>query len=389
MKTQNLSATDGRLLSCIVMFLLALSPAFAQSSGPIWQITYTKNGSTSYSPRPPGGISPRSWTTTGPDYAPLGGGGTSEVTASGTITATLRWVYSNGSPAPNPPLVICVLETTSATWSVGLGSQMTATATGDASTGCGDPYFMNSSGLSGGATGAHYRQVNSASGTVTLSATLNSYVRATAIGGITPGSVVAQCSYTVSIVSSHPHPRNFHKDSQMDLGNGEERFRYLWESDDGDLNHLANCVIYEFVTYNGNEGTYGSGTYTAPNPPFDNWVFSNPLRGSAIPATGGILYDWIRRENFNVPLAYYMRNWTITSVQQYRYHCNLCGADEVVSGVDNQNIITRVFDYIDPYEFCLQRERRWKYSATKHGFTVWLIMDYNGRIADSSGNLYR
>lgn len=166
-------------------------------------------------------------------------------------------------------------------------------------------------------------------------------------------------NYSVALTQPHTHPCNFHLSSyganSRQLPKGQIQFWYDWDSTsgvkgpDGVSNpDLGHCTIYEIVSYVGNAGSYLPGVYYPPDPPFASWVFNNPTNTSQ-PATAGRLLDTHVNPgtgNFNVPLYYTYSTWTITGNQQMRYHCSICGADELVPGSETQNTITRRFEWM-------------------------------------------
>ena len=340
------------------------------------------------------------------------------VSGSGNITATLRWVYndSDTSTAPNPPAKIAILESANAGWTGWIDNPISGAAdpsqiqslsvSGSADDGENDVFQETISGgtIIGQDTGVHYSVVDSSSGTVTKSASMSSSGTASISSSTSDvGYISPSYTYTVSLTTIHAHPTNFHLSSynanKRDFGLGETQFWYDWDSTsgvkgaDGVTNpDLGFCTINEIVDYYGNNGTYVPGTFYPSDYPFVGWSFINPTSTSR-PAVEGRLWDQQLRPNgspFNVPLFYYMgTGWTITAHQQMRFHCSVCGADEMVPGTETQNVITRHFAPLGDYFLCQEKTRVWEFSTIKHSLKAWLTMDYSGYIKDSLGTAYR
>ena len=331
------------------------------------------------------------------------------VSGSGNITATLRWVYNDAdtSTAPNPPAKIALLESANAGWTGWIDNPISGAAdpsqiqslsvSGSADDGENDVFQESISGgtIIGQDTGVHYSVVDSSSGTVTKSASMSSSGTASISSSTSDvGYISPIYTYTVSLTTIHAHPTNVRLSTTTtpnwkDMTCGTLRFWYDWDSDSGSLTDLGNCTMYELVSYSG-DGTTSNGKFYAANPPFDNWIFNNPTRVSGPANTGHQIDDVMRggSGSFNVPTNYYMGSgWTIKGMQHMRFHCNTCGADELIPGPDNLNQITRSFMWVDTYEFCHQADRRWIYKATKHGHTAWLMMNSTTWLSDSSGSL--
>ena len=188
----------------------------------------------------------------------------------------------------------------------------------------------------------------------------------------------------------HPHPCRFRLHRQRDRGWGEMAFEYRWDStsgskaDDGLGNFdLAHCALYEFTTYAGNRGTWREGFFLPPDPPFPGWRFRDPTDGRSGPVGAECFlasqgWAWDRHKlggKFafpNEPAAF-----TIQAVQTYRFHCAVCGADEILLG---PHTLTRTF--------APQRQENttvWRYAFEKHGLIGWMDWSAAGYVADSAG----
>jgi hypothetical protein len=193
------------------------------------------------------------------------------------------------------------------------------------------------------------------------------------------------------------HPCNFRLHRFRDRGWGEAAFEYRWDStsgikaDDGtgcpDLEH---CVLYELTTYGDNEGNYRDGIFRPPDPPFADWKFRDPTDGrtapvghECFPATQG--WAWDRHKlggRLMIPPEF--KAYSITAIQRYCFHCDLCGMEATPSGKNaGPHRITRTF--------AVQREciipvfPTWRYFLRKHGHEVWMDINHQGYVADSAG----
>jgi len=205
---------------------------------------------------------------------------------SATVNAkvTLTWV---ADPASDPaPTQVWIGETAAATaYAIGTG------ATSQASDGLpGDTYVKDPPGyhLDGGSMvtpsglpgGGRLTKLTVSNGSVSF----NHALSASSSSGESQSDAVddqdnAYLSYTLTI---HPQPYNFRLSPYFDPfggihdvgydSHGQIHFHYIWSSTDGDVSHLTSCVIYEHVSYLGNNsGSYSTNAqgipiYTPPLP---------------------------------------------------------------------------------------------------------------------------
>jgi len=329
------------------------------------------------------------------------------VTGSGTITATLRWVYNDGdtTTAPYPPAQIAIVEFPRADCSAQImnGSLLLLSASETANDGANDPATQSVSGNAfvDDSSGGHYSLVNSSSGVITKTATLSCDVTASIPADTNAtGYASPSFAYSVVIVSPHAHPINYRRTSATDIGGGQPRFTYQWDSDDGILGDLSNCSLYEKIVYSGDghnivETDPNTGrmivSFQGSNPPFDaGWKFPQPseLTFAQDASIGAATDTHYRPGNFNVPLFVGNPTWQITGRQQYRYQCSICGANELIPGPSSTATIVRKFEPVDEYVLCQERSRKWKFSTTKDGFTAWLELTYQFFYSDSIGTNY-
>lgn len=110
-----------------------------------------------------------------------------------------------------------------------------------------------------------------------------------------------------------PHPTNFRLVDSRSLNDGTLYSKYQWDSSDGHLENLGECVVGEYITL-----PTRSATYVWPKPPFDcDEPSSYEIN---VGATSGFLED-----NYLPPCRGYVwpyRYSTFTATQIYRYKCN-------------------------------------------------------------------
>lgn len=195
---------------------------------------------------------------------------------------------------------------------------------------------------------------------------------------------------------SHFHPCNFRYHRFVDRGWGEAAFEYRWDStsgvkaEDGIGNpDLEHCFLYEMTSYQENEGVYREGFLHPPAPPFVDWKFRVPTDGRTGPvgqecfcATQGWAWDRHKLAG-RLIIPERQKAYTIAAIQQYCFHCDLCGMDAVISGSDaGPHRILRTFaplgENADPL---LQT---WRYSLHKHCHSVWMNVNRQGYVADSA-----
>lgn len=196
---------------------------------------------------------------------------------------------------------------------------------------------------------------------------------------------------------SHPHPCNFRLHRHQDRGWGELAFEYRWDSTSGckaedglgnpDLEH---CYLYEMTCYEGNMGRFEDGFYRPCEPPFLAWRFREPTDGRTGPvgyerfvATQG--WAWDRHKlggRLIVPDEAGI--FTITAIQQYRFHCERCGADLPVPGSHaGPHALVRRFSLREG----VRMEGNlpvWRYELSKHGLSAWMDINMQGYVADSA-----
>jgi hypothetical protein len=148
---------------------------------------------------------------------------------------------------------------------------------------------------------------------------------------------------------------------------------------------LAHCFLYEITTYAGNEGRYDESWFYPADPPFIGWRFRDPTDGRTGPvglerfaASQGWAWDRHKIGGRLVPPAD-GRTYAIHAVQEYHFHCELCGLDAVLPGPDAGPLgLTREFAPHDTV---------WRYSITKHGITAWMDITPDGAYYDDSAHI--
>lgn len=351
-------------LSLIVTALSLPSQAQYQppgggGSGPpqaAWKVTYTYDGTTEIiTPGPPVQTIVYVWTpmspsgVTGPTNFRMSGN--YKVTATGTVTAKIKWLYTDGTSAPNPPQWVNVRKTASASYQIGgnltSAGIVYATGSGSASNGIGSPCIVTQdptptappvqsiTGISGSSYERRYETLDGSSGTITIPVTLNGTASVTvnrSDGG--GGYLAAPCSFGVEVID-HAHPCNYRKDASFtplqlrsDLGN--LHMHYLWDStggakmpDSGVLSDLVNCTVGEYVVYSG-AGTRMGGYFYPTSPPFALSNYRDPEISGVGGADGHLDDDHTAGDPIPV-----FRALSFTGNQKYRAHCSVCmNADE-------------------------------------------------------------
>lgn len=179
----------------------------------------------------------------------------------------------------------------------------------------------------------------------------------------------------------HPHPCSFRLTRWMDRGWGELACEYRWDATEGSVEGLERCQLYELIRYA--DTSEEPGWFFAADPPFVGWRFRNPTDGrtapvglECFPASWG--YAWDRHKMLGrLALPAESREYVIRGIQEFRFQCELCGADEVVPGTHSgPHAIERRFTPVG--------SGGWRYSTVKHGLSAWMDLDANGYVADSA-----
>ena len=173
----------------------------------------------------------------------------------------------------------------------------------------------------------------------------------------------ASVSYGASI---HPQPYNSHQTNVTDNGDGTLAFTYFWLSTSGNLSDLdPNCVVHEYVTYQGGSPYYHPAPFTVaiqgiPNPTITPTP-KNP--GSA----GFIVDNQLFRNSSSLDVVQPYQLAYFSATQTWEFDDSATGeTNKKIPGPDsgplsiNRNIGPRP-PYI-PY---------WWYSVTKNGTTAW------------------
>jgi hypothetical protein len=113
--------------------------------------------------------------------------------------------------------------------------------------------------------------------------------------------------------ANNAYPINFTQSGSTANSDGRLQFQYTWQSSSQNIMDLADCVVYEAVTYPGSPGTY-----VFPSPPW-NWSQPNPSVGPTpkVPGSNGGMYDTHKPGNFATP---YGTN-QFDATQVYEYTC--------------------------------------------------------------------
>lgn len=225
----------------------------------------------------------------------------------------------------------------------------------------------------------------------------------------------------------HAHPCGFHLVGRLDRGWGESAFEYRWNSTDSPretdrpgLPELAHCMLYELTRYDDNDGRYNDEWLFPPDPPFVGWRFRNPTDGRTGPvgmerfsAAQGWAWDRHKLGGRLVVPAEHCGPFEIRAVQEYRFHCGICGLDDLVPGPDGgPHTLVRAFAPATPIiagpavlsnsggeEFLAAAHSTdpqfpnpgdsaaapgiWRYSFTKHGHVSWMDLSPDGYAGDS------
>jgi hypothetical protein len=162
----------------------------------------------------------------------------------------------------------------------------------------------------------------------------------------------------VTLGNGQATPVNFRQNgAAQDLGGGNLRFFYLWDSSTGNLANLGDCQVGEHVAYPG-----ANDPYVWTSPPYQaNFGTPNPtviwLR-----ATTGRAQDTHSHAGFLRP--YRADNFTAT--QDYRWRCTNVNND-AITNFANFNGIQIVRTVTNPRGNC------WAYTITKSGAQAQLI----------------
>ena len=174
----------------------------------------------------------------------------------------------------------------------------------------------------------------------------------------------------------------------------------------GDLD-LEHCFLYELTTYADNKGTYRNGYFTPPNPPFAEWWFRDPTDGRTAPVALGYFaasqgWAWDRHKRHgkliipDVSVTPVEPSYTIIATQQYRFHCERCGTDAIVSGsASGPHAIVRTFAPLNAnlpanplFDWLLRaKDTIWRYTFQKQGHQATLDLNALGGYVDDSAHL--
>jgi len=128
----------------------------------------------------------------------------------------------------------------------------------------------------------------------------------------------------LSSADNAAYPVSFVEAGVTVYSDGRMQFGYTWQSSSEDITDLADCVVYEAVTYPG-----PPGTYVWPSPP---WKFSqpNPSVGPTpkIPGSNGTGGDTQYPGTFATP---YGTN-QFDATQVYEYSCPV-GSGDLATGI--------------------------------------------------------
>jgi len=216
-------------------------------------------------------------------------------------------------------------------------------------------------------------------------------------------------SYSVTVVTWHAHPTNFHETARVKPAPGVVRFSYQWDSTSGDLADLANCRLGEWVTYSGAGamGTQG-GQYTEmqgwgitipwywfklTRPPYGSGGafigLKNPMRGSAgwELKTQGATNDTLSYPPFDPGATGFGSDpVSFAGSQVYGYRCNTCMHNDpptwfAVLEYKDIGGYTVAYPILISHVFSQYSSLRWKWVVTKLNFASEpLYVDGNGNI---------
>lgn len=309
------------------------------------------------------------------------------------VQVTFTWQPASGQTMTTdpPPPNVKVLESGTAFWSASSGDEMRGgSVSGQVVNGLGDarydppndlnhnpPIIYQTAYKGVGYSGPqpdqsypspvptlvqHFQDYPSSSGTVTVSQrTVTADANTTSPNWYYGAK--ASVSYGAYI---HAQPYNFHQTNVTDNGDGTLAFTYFWLSTSGNLSDLdPNCVVHEYVTYQGGNPYYPPAPFTVaiqgiPNPTITPTP-KNP--GSA----GFIVDNQLFRGSSSLDVVQPYQLAYFSATQTWEFDDSATGeTNKKIPGPDsgplsiNRNIGPRP-PYI-PY---------WWYSVTKNGTTAW------------------
>lgn len=322
-----------------------------------------------------------------------------------TVTVTATWTHATGQtnttdPAP-PKVWLC--ESSSAHWS---GAQNT----GSASDGLGGEYKLTpNNGFYGGTANssdanntvpapvppAYWKSWTVTGGAVTLPTRT---LKAEADYTLTPLGYYCAASVDSYSVTVHAQPYNFHIGAYVDgVGilhptgvnndsHGQIHFHYVWSSTDGNLSDLTSCVVYEHISYLGNNfGSYstnaqGIAIYTPPLP-FNYTVEQtynqpDPYGSNPTPGTQGFQDDFLLLGqpdangnpppvNTVIPKPYLTAAYT--STQDWKFNDSLTGE----SGVELLGPLTITRSVVEDFA---STTNPWVYTVSESGYSNTLTL---------------
>jgi hypothetical protein len=259
---------------------------------------------------------------------------TAKASASLSVTGTWQPAGGNATTDPAPPgIMVSEAVTAYALGSASNASGSIVPFAGSVSDGLNDG--LTPSPTTGQVSGQTY--VTESGGSFTINLTISANVSATPGPPYTVNGAngLGTCTVSAGIgpvsISIHPQPYNFRLDPNnppIEGADGSLVFSFLWSSTDGSLSDLGSISCYEYVTYNGNPGTYVSNVYYPPDPPVETG-YPNPTGGAAAgnqgPGVNGGFGDDQMAPAFVKPYS----SLTYTATQYYRFKDSATGQVDV------------------------------------------------------------
>lgn len=144
-------------------------------------------------------------------------------------------------------------------------------------------------------------------------------------------------------------PTNFRQvGSGTDIGGGNLRFNYAWDSSTGNLSHLSQCTVGEIVTYpSGNP-------FSWPSPMVNSSTNPLVINGAATAGVGQDIHS--PPNSFSTPYT----AASFTATQNYRFRCPCHNSNNYVTLMGPINIVRAVSQNSGT-------PVTWRYTVTKSG----------------------
>ncbi|HLJ56433.1 MAG TPA: hypothetical protein VKT77_15450 [Chthonomonadaceae bacterium] len=148
----------------------------------------------------------------------------------------------------------------------------------------------------------------------------------------------------------------------------------------------AFCFLFEHTVYDCADSAMDGSWLLPPDPPFRGWRLRNPTDGRTGPVglerfDAAIGHAWDRHKLAGPLVGEGLREAvTIRATQQYRFHCEICGADSPIAGpAAGPHQIVRTLRPV------AGADGRSRFDIEKHGVTAWIEFAGGRYVADSVG----